>query len=73
MPEPTLFDESHREHFVRLFVCTFIATYAAKNYDECCEQCDHSKILEPPLEDITHMASELWKKVSVLKENKNGT
>jgi hypothetical protein len=42
------------------FITTFLATWVANNYDECCMRGQHERLSDPPVEDAEFLANEAW-------------
>lgn len=52
--------------FKTQFIATFLASYAASRYQDCCSRGDHSTILNPPVEDAMFLADAAWEKLQEL-------
>ena len=46
------------------FITTFLASYAATNYDDCCARGKHETLYNLPVEDAEDIAHNAWLKYS---------
>jgi hypothetical protein len=51
------------EEFKEQFKVTFLATWAATNYNEYCMNSMQEALSNPPIEDAIFLADEAWKKL----------
>jgi len=68
------FSASDEREFKKQFVISFMASYVAKNFDDCCARSEHQRLREPPVEDGHHLAEEAWNhwvKINGLNEQKS--
>jgi len=49
-----------RDAFIQQFVASFLATWCANNYDDCCARGEHDRLNHPPVEDAVGMAETAW-------------
>ncbi len=52
-----------KEEFMKMFVVQFLASWAAKNYDEYCSLGIQEQLEKPPVEDAVFLAEKAWKKL----------
>lgn len=52
----------NEQEFKRHFVATFLATWCANNYNDCCATGQHDMLSNPPVEDAKFLADEAWEK-----------
>lgn len=55
-----------REEFIRNYVITFLASYAAREYDDCCMRGQHQRLENPPCEDAFYLAEKAWERMEQL-------
>jgi hypothetical protein len=50
----------NEEQFKQQFIVTFLATWAATNYDFCVSHGQHERLGNPPVEDAEFLADRAW-------------
>lgn len=56
-----------KKDFIHRFMMTFLATYAATNYDSCCANDDFERIDGRLLVDALDIAESNWAKIQLRK------
>ena len=49
-----------KKQFVNNFISTFCAAWCANNWEECCMEDNHDKLLHPPVEEAVYLAAQAW-------------